>query len=544
MDRVNNMKEKRASFTRILRPYWKPVFLLSALTVIISLLQVGVAVLSRYVLDAALGTRGNFVFWASALVADILLLVAVNGILSWFTGSFSDRLVAKQRQKILKTAVHSRDEKLLDYHSGALLSRAMEDVHTICDGAVTVFPTMVGYITRLVAAFAAIVAISPGVALVMLIAGAAVALFTACLRPITRRRQRAVRETDETVMATMQEDLQQLELVQSLDAQEQVLQRFARRVAQNLKARFRRRAWGVSVNTVVSLATQAGSGGILLWGAIRIADGTLTYGSLTAMLELFSLFRMPVLGLTGLWSRFATMDVAAERLETLLEAPEKSETAAVSDVSAIVFENVTFAYPGDEMPVLENFCFRFPLEGWTCLTGVSGKGKTTVFKLILGLYTPQAGRIYLQTPDGEVPCTEATRHLFAYVPQDYALLSGTILENMQLVAPDVDARRLQQVLETAQADFVWELTDREQTQVRENNAGLSKGQLQRLAIARAILMDRPVLLLDECTSALDAGTEDALLHKLYALGKRAILVTHRPEALQDLPNIDRISMEE
>ena len=501
------------------------------------------AVLSRYVLDAALSGTGNFVFWTCFLVADILLLVAVIALHSWYTGSISDRLIAKQRQEILRTAVHSRDEKLLDYHSGALLSRAMEDVHTVCDGAVTVFPTMVGYITRLVAAFASIVAISPGVALVMLVAGAAVALFTACLRPITRRRQRAVRDTDEQVMATMQEDLQQLELVQSIDAQEQVLLRFARRLAQNLKARFHRRTWAISVNTVVSAASHFGSGGILLWGAAQIAAGALSYGSLTAMLELFSLFRIPILGLSGLWSRFAAMEVSAERLTALVATPEKADAVEVSDVSAIVFENVTFAYPGEEAPVLENFSFRFPVEGWTCLTGVSGKGKTTVFKLILGLYTPQSGRIYLQTESGEIPCSEATRHLFAYVPQDYALLSGTILENMQLVAPDVDTERLHQVFAIAEADYVWELTDREQTQVRENNAGLSKGQLQRLAIARAILMDRKVLLLDECTSALDAGTEDALLQKLYALGKKALLVTHRPEALQGLDGIAAVSME-
>lgn len=536
--------QNRIGFTLILRPYWSGVFLLSALSLMISLLQVGVAVLSRYVLDAALGGTGNFAFWTCTLVADILLLVTVIALHSWYTGSISDRLIAKQRQEILRTAVHSRDEKLLDYHSGALLSRAMEDVHTVCDGAVTAFPMMVGYITRLIAAFVSIVTISPGVALVMLTGGTIVALFTACLRPITRRRQRAVRDTDEQVMATMQEDLQQLELVQSIDAQEQVLLRFARRIAQNLKARFRRRAWGVSVSTVVSAASHFGTGGMLLWGAVRIADGTLTYGSLTAMLELFSLFRMPVLGLTGLWSRFAAMEVSAERLAALVATPKKPDVVEVSDVSAIVFENVTFAYPGEEMPVLENFSFHFPVEGWTCLTGVSGKGKTTVFKLILGLYTPQSGRIYLQTENGEIPCSEATRHLFAYVPQDYALLSGTILENMQLVAPDVDAEQLHRVFAAAQADFVWELTEREQTQVRENNAGLSKGQLQRLAIARAILMDRKVLLLDECTSALDAGTEDALLRELYALGKQAILVTHRPEALQDLPNIDKISMEQ
>lgn len=166
-----------------------------------------------------------------------------------------------------------------------------------------------------------------------------------------------------------------------------------------------------------------------------------------------------------------------------------------------------------------------------------------MFKLILGLHKPQAGRIYLQTDQGEIPCSEATRRLFAYVPQDYALFSGTILENLQLVAPDLDAARMWQVLSAAQADFVRELSDREQTQVRENNAGLSKGQLQRLAIARAILMDRPIFLLDECTSALDAQTEQAVLQLLHDTGKQAILVTHRPEAATAIGGVTMVSLE-
>lgn len=192
---------------------------------------------------------------------------------------------------------------------------------------------------------------------------------------------------------------------------------------------------------------------------------------------------------------------------------------------------------------MENFSARFPMDGWACLTGVSGRGKTTLFKLILGLYTPQQGRVYLETAQGDVPCSEATRHLFAYVPQDYALFSGTVLENLLLVAPDADEEKRKNALQIAEATFVLDMAAGENTVLRENNTGLSKGQLQRLAIARAVLMERPVLLLDECTSALDAETEAAVLRNLQTLGKNAILVTHRPEALENLENIHPILME-
>lgn len=535
-------KEPVAGF---FRPYRRKIFALSFLTVLQSLLQVTMAVLSRFVIDAALGKDGRLLFWGAVLVADILALVGVHGLLSWYSGSTADKMVARLRLQILRSAVFSRDVKLQDYHSGALLSRGIEDVNIVCDGAVSALPNLVGQVTRLVAVFAAAFLICAPVAWIWIIAAVMVGVLTACLRPVIKARQRIVRNTDEEVMSTMQEDLQQLELIQSIGAQEPLLKRFTGSLTKSLRARFKRRVWSVGSSVIINTATQIGAGVLLLWGAARVAADALSYGSLTAMLQLLSLFRGPVLGLSGLWTRLVTVEVAAERLQALLDVQERAKPLEnVSGIRAVVFEDITFAYPDDELPVLQGFNFRFPLEGWTCLTGISGRGKSTIFKLILGLYTPQSGRIYLQTDAGEIPCCEETRHLFAYVPQDYALFSGTILENLRLVAPELEEEGLKNALTVAQADFVWELTDREQTQVRENNAGLSKGQLQRLAIARAVLMERPIFLLDECTSALDAQTEAAVLQGLHSLVGQAILVTHRPEALEGLEDITAVSMEE
>lgn len=530
---------------RVLRPYRLRIFFLCVLTVLLSVLQVSMALLFRFVIDAALTPGGKTAFWGAMLIGDMLALVLLHTLQSWYSGSTADRLMAGMRQSILRTAMYSRDKDLLENHSGQLLNRSMEDVATLCDGAVSVLPSFVGQITRLIAALAAIMMISAPVATVLLLAAVVVGGATACIRPLLKKRQSLVRQSDERLMAVMQENLQQQELVQSLGAQEQTLKRFAKNIRKNLKVRFQRRVLSVGSAAVVNVASQLSAGMLLLWGATRVAVGALSYGSLTAMLQLLSQFRAPVLGLSGLWSRLATIEVSAERLAVLLTPvqPAQPEKDVVS-LREIVFENVTFCYPGDEMPVLQQFSFRFPLEGWSCLTGISGKGKSTMFKLILGLHTPQEGRIYLETEAGQLPCSEATRHLFAYVPQDYALFSGTVLENFQLIDPDITEGTLRRVLHIAQADFVWELTDREHTQLRENNTGLSKGQLQRLAIARAVLMDRPVFLLDECTSALDAQTEDAVLRQLRNLGKKAILVTHRPEAVQALENVDFVSMEE
>lgn len=535
----------RKAVNRFLRPYGLRILALSALTVIQALLQVAMALLSQRVIDTALSAGGNILFWGIMLMADLLAMVGVHALLSWFTSSTVDRMIAKMRQEILRTAVFSRDEKVLGRHSGELMNRGMEDVYTICDGAVNAMPALVGKIACLLSAYAAVMLISPAVAGVLLVAATAMGVVAACLRPAVKLRHRRVRETDEQVMSTMQEDLQKLELIQGLGAQKQIQDRFALRLSNSLVARFKRRVWSVGSSGVINAASQLSAGVLLLWGASGIVSGAITYGALTAMLELLALFRGPVLGLSGLWSRLAAVEVAAERLQTMLKPVKPVQRLAwAPEATAVVFEDVTFTYPGDEVPVLRNFNCRFPLDKWACLTGISGRGKTTIFKLILGLYAPQAGKIYLETDQGELACTEATRHLFAYVPQDYALFSGTILENLQLVKPEVDEAQLRQVLDIACAEFVWDLGEREQTQVRENNAGLSKGQLQRLAIARAVLMDRPIFLLDECTSALDAQTEELLLRHLHGLGKRAILVTHRPEAVEALENVTAVSMEQ
>ena len=529
----------------ILRPYGWRILLLSVLTVTQSVLQVAMAFLMRYVIDAALSADSSLGIWAVLFVADLVAQICVHSLLSWYTGSTVDRFSAALRARLLCSAVYSGDSRLQAYHSGELLSRGIEDAHTVCDGVIQAFPALVGQITRLVAAFVAVVLLCPSVSGVLLAAAVIVVTSVAALRPVLKARHRAVRQADEKVMSTMQEDLQQLELIQSLDAQEQIMHGFDDRLQMSLKEKFRRRIWSVGSNCILSVVSLLGTGALLLWGVGKVADNVLSYGSLTSLLQLLSQFRNPVLSLTGLWTRFAAIEVAGERLSILLETRETQEwEQKPGNVRAVVFEDVTFCYPGEEAAVVENFNMRFPLDGWTCLTGVSGRGKTTMFKLMLGLYTPQSGRVYLETDDGEVVCSEGTRHLFAYVPQDYALFSGTVLENLLLVAPDADEAVRRKALEVARAEFVWDLTVGEYTSVRENNTGLSKGQLQRIAIARAVLMERTIFLLDECTSALDAETERAVLRNLHALGKNAIVVTHRPEALEGLEGIAPVCMEQ
>ena len=540
---MNQRSVTWGQISHLMKPAKGRVLLLAGLAAFQALTQVALAVVTRFVIDAALAGGEGLIQWGIVLAAVLLTLVLVYTLSAWLTGSTGDRCIARLRHKLLGAAVHSENETLHAYHSGALLSRGMEDVRTMCDGVVGALPNMVGQITRLAGAVAAVFIMYPRLVPVLLIASALVAVVAAVLRPVLRARHKEVRQAEEQVMSGMQENLQQLELIRSIQAQDQVMDRFDRRLMRSLSIKRKRRFWSVGSSALISFLSQVGTGVLLLWGAGQVAAGALSYGSLTALLQLLSLFRGPVLGLSGLWTRLASVEVAAQRLVDMLNTGETDEDKSrLPEVHAVVFEDVTFCYPDDDTPVLDGFCARFPISGWTCLSGFSGRGKSTLFKLILGLYAPQQGRVYLETDQGPVLCSRDTRQLFAYVPQDYALFSGTILENLLLAAPDATEQQRREALHIAQADFVWELSAGEQTQVRENNAGLSKGQLQRLAIARAVLMDRPVFLLDECTSALDHETEALVLKALSALGRTAILVTHRPEALEDIDHMN-VTME-
>lgn len=537
-------KEKRERLLRgLMKPYRRGIVLLCVMHVLSSLLQIGFALVTSRLVDSALSHDGKLLLWGSVMAVDLAGIVILHVLYNWYTGSITDRSMAGLRHALLRAAVHSQGEQLHEYHSGTLLNRGMEDVRTLCDGTVSALPALVGQITRLAGSFAAVILLYRPVAGLIALAVVAVAGGVAWLRPILKRKYIAVRKSEEREMAALQEDLQQLELVRSLSAEEQILSRFGSCQADSLSSKKQRRRWLVGYSSMMTGVTQVGTGVLLLWGASQASVGALSYGALTAMIQLMSLLRGPVVGLSGVWTRLTAVEVAEGRLTELLHSVREEAPVSAEKIEAVVFENVTFTYPGDQQPVVENYTASFPLDSWVCLTGASGKGKSTLFKLLLGLYTPQKGRVYLKTAGGEVLCGMQTRQLFAYVPQDYALFSGTVRDNLLLVAPDASEETRKRALHLAQADFIWELTAGEDTPVLENNAGLSKGQLQRLAVARALLTERPILLLDECTSALDAETEAALLETLYSLGKQAILVTHRPEAVRQLPGVQMIALE-
>ena len=266
----------------------------------------------------------------------------------------------------------------------------------------------------------------------------------------------------------------------------------------------------------------------------------MTLGDLTAITQLVGQLQSPLVNLSGFYPKYIAMTAACERLMEIdmLYSRQMPEEACVPEelygsMQSLVAEELSFSYGKDQKQVLNPSTFRLPKGMFVTVTGPSGVGKSTLLKLMLGIFQPLSGKLCLEIADGQQKKLDrTTRRLFAYVPQGNLLFSGTLRENLLLTRPQADEEQIKNAIYVSCMDsFLHQLPDGLDTMLGENAYGLSEGQAQRLAIARAVLGGAPILLLDECTSALDAETEQQVLQRISEMpGKTCIAVTHRTAA--------------
>mgnify|MGYP004488453057 FL=1 len=497
------------------------------------------ALVSRRVLDEG-GSP-----WGWALLFLALALPLLDGGLDLLSGRMVDRAAAALRRDTLEQLLRKDAESYNRYHSGQVFSRLTQDAYTVCEWRITGRPQVTGQLIRLICAASALFLVNIPLAIAVVAAGALVTAGGRLLRKHLTRRHLRVRQADERLTGCTQEILEHMELLRSTAAGKEAVRRFEGRQKEWLRERARLRIFTTEAGTGFSSILQLGYAVLLVWGGAAIRGGRISFGDLAALLQLLAMFQSPLTGLSGVQSRLAAVRAAETRLDELYSLPEEApgQPAREDDVfRAIVFENVTFSYEGEDQPVLREFSARLPLDRWTCLMGMSGSGKSTLFRLILGLYHPQQGRVYLETERGDIPCSAAVRDLFGYVPQTPWLFSGSIRENLLLAKPDADDAALWDALERAQCSFVRDLPDRLGTVLNEEGGGLSAGQRQRIAIARAMLSAPRFLLLDEITSALDENTEAKLLTELTGTYPAAVFATHH-SALPGRLNSETLHLE-
>lgn len=502
--------------------------------VIYSICSVVSALVSKNIIDNAVGKDfPNVARFCLLLLMLIGLQLMLNMGLSWLKERARSKTAIRLRHRLLKVLMDKDYSQVASKHSGDWMARIFSDVDIVSDGSVTIIPELASLSTQMLGALTALTFLSPLFSLVLIITGAVLISISFILRKKMKRLHKQVQEKYGQVHSFFQETIENLLVVRIFSAEKNRLEKARENQDGLYKAEMKRKNFSIFASASISAVFKLSFLLSLGWGAFGIYSGAMTFGTLTAILQLVSQIETPVAYISSSISRIFTITASAERLmeaETFCDE-EKEEDKEDLSFKALAFNSVSFSYGREG--VLEKVSFSAKRGDIAAITGISGGGKSTLFLLMLGIYRAKEGSITISTDKGDMLPSRSTRKLFTYVPQGNGLFSGSIRENLLLSQSDADEDKIQQALSLAAADFVNILPEGLDTRIGERGAGLSEGQKQRIAIARALLSGADVILLDEATSALDEETERKILKNISSLKeKTCFIVTHRKAALE------------
>lgn len=561
---------------------------LSVLCTVQAAVLVSFALACRAVIDQAVagnvdGLLASAAVLAGVIIAQLVLRLAINSTQERIRARFALEL----RKSMLDSIFAARFGNVLRFHSGELSNRMFSDVQVVSNGVATIIPSFVSMLMQLVFAIAVLALISPP--MVALFAAAALLSFVLArtLRGRLKALHKTVQEKEGSVRVFLQEALEHQLVIRSFGAQPATSARADTLQEDHFTAQMRRRGYSIAANASFSFFFNALYAVALTWCAFELLHGTMSYGTLMAVLQLVARIQAPVSSLSGMLPQLYQTLASAERLMEVAELPHSEGCLPVAAeefyqrLSGVRMRNLAFSYdddeaegaaasaggmeaPSGEEPVSLTCADVFvPKGSFVVVEGPSGSGKSTLFKLLLGAYDADgfayeladgaatsaaaasdapAGAVTAGTLLTDAPASafavsayaasQVPPGVFAYVPQDNFLFAGSIRENVAFATPDATDDQVKRACEAACAwEFVEELPLGLDTMIGEHGQGLSQGQLQRLAIARAVCSGAPIMVLDEVTSALDDATETAVLANIASLpGKTVFVAAHRAKA--------------
>lgn len=514
------------------------------LAVAVALCNIGLALLSKSVLDIATGDkRGNLAFFGALLVATVVFEIIATAIEAMLKATIGARFTINMRNRMFGNISRRKFSEITAYHSGDLLNRVTSDVETISSSLTSVIPNTASILSKILGGVITLIVLDWRVAVIIFAVGITVPaigrIFSRKYKTIHKEMQRTEGES----RAFMQECFENLAVIKTFDGEGSFTKKLNTYFKKNYKLKIKRSIVSVTISLGLFAFFTIGYYLVLIWGAGSISKGVMTFGTLTAFLQLVQQLRAPLQNVSGIIPQYLSALASAERLMeiengTIDKSLDAEKTAKLKETfKTVSFNNVDFAYGEEE--ILKNCTFKLERGKITALTGESGSGKSTVFKLILGLYEAQNGEIKVD----DIPLDTSIRGLFAYVPQGNMILSGTVRENITLCDETVKEERLIAAAKMACIyDVIETLPEGFETVLSERGGGLSEGQIQRISIARALLTDAPILLLDEATSALDEQTETQVLENIKAMSEKTVLfITHRNTSLKACDTIIHVS---
>ena len=495
-------------------------------------------------------------------VLFVLLTVlrpAILSLRSYLGTKMSVSLSNSLRQRMFDNLLHIKNEYAGKFHSGDVINRLCSDVSTVSTSFCSSIPNFIGAALQFVAAFACLLYLDARLAWILVVIIPLAVLISRYIFLRIHNLTLSIRKSDSDIQSHVQESFQHLSLLQSLEYSSVSLGNLESLQSDNYARNMKRNRFSVLAHLLLGLGFSLAYAVAFLWGAYGIALGTVTYGVMTAFLQLVGQVQRPLVQMSDSLPSLVRSAASVDRLVEIsdLEREDESSKIMIDGTAGIRFENVSFSYnapsPNQKL-VLNDFSFDFAPGSRTAVTGPTGIGKTTLIKLMMALLKPNAGCIVIYGFGGngldnhgyvvngengycsegeEYMVSPATRCNLVYVPQGNSLFSGTVRDNLLMGDPNADEERLREVLHTAAADFVFDLPEGLDTVCAESGVGLSEGQAQRIAIARALLRPGSVLLFDEFSSALDDATEELLMQRLTnkISSHTMIFITHRGKIL-------------
>lgn len=517
------------------------IVLLAVVQSVMAISGIVFALLMRSVIDHAV-EKEETAFWRAVIALAILIGFQI---LLRFCNRFLEEdahaaIENRLRRKTLKGILGSDFADMKEYHTGELMNRIISDAEIVTDGAVTLVPSLASMTVRIIGVLLVMGTIDLNIALVFFIVGCMLAALSILPRRWQKKIHKSVQEADGEVKSYIQESLESLLVIHAFGCENKVESASVEKMKIHRHMRRKRTNLFNVMGSGLRLCIQCGYLFGLTWCGVGIIAGEITYGTLTAVIQLIGQIQAPFTNIGSTFPKYTAMLASAERLMEMTEQSEylkktdgsRTREEVYQKMKTICFDNVSFAYDEDR-PVLQNESFSVRKGEFVALIGSSGIGKSTIMKLLLSVYQPQQGDIQFETEEEVLELAQLPVGMFAYVPQGNYLMSGSIWEVVGFAekSDTIDRLRVEQACKTACAhEFICELPKGYDTVLGERGDGLSEGQLQRLAVARAVYSGCPILLLDEATSALDSDTERRMITSLKQMSDYTVfLVTHRKE---------------
>jgi ATP-binding cassette subfamily C protein len=533
---LSNFPKKLKWLHRYTRPIVPSTIFIIILGLISSSLNIYKALIMKKLVDNATSVLiSNMIQCLVVLGGAIIINMLIESLVTVLS-TLNHNKMSNFIEKSIYT--HTLDKRWLEiskYHSGDISTRILSDTESITSMVINTIPSLLSNSALVLGSFITLMYINMRLAIIVVLLSPILIIVTRLYSIRLKKLYAFLQKTESKYRSLLNESIQNIVILKSFCTEEKAITTFTNIQEEKLKIIKNQNKINIINNSLFATTSWLTFFIVFTWGAFNLSNGNATYGTITAILQLFNNIQYPLFAIASLIPKAIATTASIERLMEIEELSCDLKRNAVSFIDNIGVEinNVSFGYKMNS-PVLNCINANISAGETVAIIGPSGHGKTTLIRLLLSLTYPQKGHIYLTSNSEKFEVTPSCRRLISYVPQGNTLFSGSIAENLRYGNEDATEEELESVTSVTCAwDFIKDLEDNFNTIIGERGIGLSEGQAQRLAIARALLKKAPILILDEATSSLDMDTELRILQTIKNLDYRptCLIITHRPSTL-------------